>query len=42
MLEGGWEIQAAGWLLLLILGILLIYFTVRWLRKNSKEGPQIT
>lgn len=28
----GWEIRPAGWLLLLVLGILLIYFMNRWLQ----------
>ena len=35
----GWEIQPAGWLLLLVLGILLIYFTIRWQRDASQENP---
>jgi hypothetical protein len=35
----GWEIQPAGWLLLLFLGILLIYFVIRWLQYPSKQSP---
>jgi hypothetical protein len=36
----GWEIQPAGWLLLLFLGILLIYFAIPWLQDASKENPE--
>jgi hypothetical protein len=35
----GWEIQPAGWLFLIVLGILLIYSTIRWLRNNSHRKP---
>lgn len=39
-MEGiGWEIQPAGWLLLVILGILVIYFTIRWLKRSSNKAP---
>jgi hypothetical protein len=39
-MEGiGWEIQPAGWLLLVILGIFLIYSTIRWLQRSSNKNP---
>jgi hypothetical protein len=35
-MEGiGWEIQPFGWLLLIVLGILMILFTIHRLRRNS-------
>lgn len=38
-MEGmGWEIQPAGWLLMVILGILLIYSTIHWLHRNSRKN----
>ena len=39
-MEGvGWEIQPAGWLLLAILGVFVIYSTIRWLQHNSNKNP---
>ena len=39
-MEGiGWEIRPAGWLLFAILGILLIYLTIRWLQRSSHKNP---
>ena len=35
----GWEIQPVGWLLLAILGICVIYFTIRRLQRSSNENP---
>ena len=41
-MEGvGWEIQPAGWLLLVILGILLIYSAIRWLQRSSHKKSGI-
>jgi hypothetical protein len=37
-MEGiGWEIQPAGWLVLVIVGFLLIYFTIDWLKRSSHK-----
>jgi hypothetical protein len=36
----GWEIQPAGWLLLVILGFLLIYFTIDWLKRSSNKTSE--
>jgi hypothetical protein len=39
-MEGiGWEIQPVGWFLLIMLGILLIYSTTRWLKDNPYRKP---
>jgi hypothetical protein len=27
----GWEIRPAGWIVLFIVGVILIYYIVRWL-----------
>jgi len=35
----GWEMRPAGWILLLILAVLLIYFIIRWLQRPS-DGNQ--
>jgi len=41
MIDTGWEIRPAGWILLVILGLLLIFGTIRWfqhiLNKNSEH-----
>lgn len=34
----GWEIQPAGWLLLLLLALLLIATLTNWLRGNQKKN----
>lgn len=40
-MEGiGWEIRPAGWLLLAILVILLIYFIILWLQRSSHKNPE--
>jgi len=33
MKQVGWQIQPLGWLLLLVIGAALSYFTIRWLRR---------
>ena len=39
-MEGiGWEIRPAGWLLFIILGLLLIYSTLRMLQHSSNKNP---
>lgn len=40
-MEGiGWEILPAGWLVLAIVGFLLIYFTIDWLKRSSHKTPE--
>ena len=40
-MEGmGWEIRPAGWLLLAILGILLIYLIIRWLQRDPHKNAE--
>ena len=34
----GWEIRPAGWLLLFVLAVLLIYFIIRWLQRPSENN----
>lgn len=40
MLGTGWELQPAGWLLLLILGVLLALATIQWLQKTPQRNPE--
>jgi hypothetical protein len=34
----GWEIRPAGWLLLVVLGILLILAAIQWLRDRPTNN----
>lgn len=36
----GWEILPAGWIALFILGALLFYYLVKWLRRPPDEDPK--
>jgi len=36
----GWEIQPAGWLLMVVLGILLVLTAIQWLRDRTTNNPQ--
>lgn len=40
MLGTGWELRPAGWLLLLILGVLLALATIQWLQKVPQKNPE--
>jgi hypothetical protein len=40
MISIGWEIQPAGWLLLVVPGILLILAAMQWLRDRPTNNPQ--
>jgi hypothetical protein len=37
----GWEIRPAGWLFVLVLGVVLFYCIVRSLQDASKEDPRV-
>jgi len=40
MTSTGWEVQPAGWLLLVVLGIWLILAAIQWLRDHPTNNPQ--
>ena len=38
-MEGiGWEIRPAGWILLFVVAVILIYYVVKWLRRFSHKN----
>lgn len=36
----GWEMRPAGWILLFILAVVLVYYMSRWLQRRSRKNPQ--
>lgn len=40
MANTGWEIRPAGWILLIVLALVLVYFLNQRLRRGSGDNPQ--
>jgi len=38
----GWEIRPAGWIVLFIVAVVVIYYIVRWLWPSSDKNQQKT
>jgi hypothetical protein len=36
----GWEIRPLGWIVLVVILGLVIYFTIRWLRRPPSKGEE--
>ena len=34
----GWEIRPIGWIVLVVVAVLVIIFTIKWLRRLSQKG----
>lgn len=40
MKSTGWEMWSAGWILLFILAVVLIYYMSRWVQRRSRKNSQ--
>ncbi len=38
----GWELRPIGWIVLVVVAVLVIYFSIKWLRRLSQKGEAAT